>query len=76
MEVIEEQFGPIIRGIVEDRLLLERLPEPTSSESYVAIQQVNVLREEWGQGCAAIGIDLHERTSPLRLNGNGALRAL
>lgn len=40
LEVIEEQFGPIIRGIVEDRLLLERLPEPTSSTSYLAIQQV------------------------------------
>ncbi len=40
LEVIEEQFGPIIRGIVEDRLLLERLPEPTSSASYLAIQQV------------------------------------
>ena len=40
LEVIEEQFGAIIRGIVEDRLLLERLPEPTSSASYVAIQQV------------------------------------
>lgn len=40
LEVIEEQFGPIIRGIVEDRLLLERLPEPTSSESYLAIRQV------------------------------------
>ncbi|CAM9328194.1 unnamed protein product [Scytosiphon promiscuus] len=39
LEVIEEQFGPIIRGIVEDRLLLERLPEPTSSTSYLAIQQ-------------------------------------
>lgn len=42
LEVIEEQFGPIIRGIVEDRLLLERLPEPTSSTSYLAIQQVTV----------------------------------
>ena len=40
LEVIEEQFGPIIRGIVEDRLLLDRLPEPTSSASYLAIQQV------------------------------------
>lgn len=40
LDVIEEQFGPIIRGIVEDRLLLERLPEPTSSASYLAIQQV------------------------------------
>lgn len=38
--MIEEQFGPIIRGIVEDRLLLERLPGPTSSASYLAIQQV------------------------------------
>lgn len=42
LEVIEEQFGPIIRSIVEDRLLLERLPEPTSSTSYLAIQQVTV----------------------------------
>lgn len=42
LEVIEEQFGPIIRGIVEDRLLLERLPEPTSSTSYLAIQQVTI----------------------------------
>lgn len=40
LEVIEEQFGPIIRGIVEDRLLLERLPQPTSSASYLSIQQV------------------------------------
>ncbi|CAM9309888.1 unnamed protein product [Ectocarpus sp. 4 AP-2014] len=39
LEVIEEQFGPIIRGIVEDRLLLERLPQPTSSASYLSIQQ-------------------------------------
>ncbi|CAM9232588.1 unnamed protein product [Ectocarpus fasciculatus] len=39
LEVIEEQFGPIIRGIVEDRLLLERLPQPTSSTSYLSIQQ-------------------------------------
>lgn len=40
LEVIEEQFGPIIRGIVEERLLLERLPEPTSAQSYVVIRQV------------------------------------
>ncbi|CAN0463546.1 unnamed protein product, partial [Ectocarpus sp. 8 AP-2014] len=39
LEVIEEQFGPIIRGIVEDRLLLERLPQPTSAASYLSIQQ-------------------------------------
>lgn len=42
LEVIEEQFGPIIRGIVEDRLLLERLPEPTSSTSFLTIQQVMI----------------------------------
>ena len=47
LEVIEEQFGPIIRGIVEDRLLLERLPEPTSSASYLAIQQVAFFSFAW-----------------------------
>lgn len=40
LEVIEEQFGPIIRGIVEDRLLLDQLPEPVSAASYLAIRQV------------------------------------
>lgn len=49
LEVIEEQFGPIIRGIVEDRLLLERLPEPTSSTSYLSIQQVTT-RSLHGKG--------------------------
>jgi (p)ppGpp synthase/HD superfamily hydrolase len=29
LDVIEEQFGPIVRGIVEGRLLLESLPQPT-----------------------------------------------
>lgn len=44
LEVIEEQFGPIIRGIVQDRLLLERLSEPPSAESYRIIRQVRRMR--------------------------------
>ncbi|CAM9880882.1 unnamed protein product, partial [Discosporangium mesarthrocarpum] len=44
LEVIGEQFGPIVRGIVEDRLLLERLPCPPSSTSYVALQQSRGMR--------------------------------
>ncbi|CAM9117157.1 unnamed protein product [Choristocarpus tenellus] len=42
--VIEEQFGPIIRGIVEDRLVLERLPEPPSSSSFVTLQKAKGMR--------------------------------
>lgn len=43
LEAIEEQFGPIIKGIVEDRLLLERIPEPPSAESQRVIRQVKNL---------------------------------
>lgn len=69
LEVIEEQFGPIIRGIVEDRLLLERLPEPTSSASYLAIRQVR----EQGAGselCSVRGAMISKRTHQI-INRNG-----
>ena len=29
LSAIEEQFGPIVRGIVEGRLMLEALPQPS-----------------------------------------------